>query len=96
MYKITHKKTGFIHYFNSKETANFVNANGSKNYKVEEVRTLNKSEIFYAFLTLTLKIFSTASFICFLFESIATLKVTWLYSEIIDDFSVTTGWSNVL
>ena len=63
MYKITHKKTGFIHYFNSKETANFVNINGSKNYKVEEVRTLNKSEIFYAFLTLTLMAVFTLAFI---------------------------------
>ena len=62
MYKITHKKTGFIHYFNAKETANFVNVNGSKNYKVEEIRTLKKSEIFYAFLTLTLMaVFTLAS-----------------------------------
>ena len=63
MYKITHKKTGFIYYFNSKETANFVNKNGSNNYKVEEIRTLNKSEIFYGFLTLTLMAVLTASFI---------------------------------
>jgi len=63
MYKITHKKTGFIYYFNSKETANFVNANGSTNYKVEEIRTLNKKEIFYGFLTLTLMAVLTASFI---------------------------------
>ena len=63
MYKITHKKTGFIYYFNSKETANFVNVNGAKNYNVEEIRTLNKSEIFYGFLTLTLMAVLTASFI---------------------------------
>ncbi len=63
MYKITHKKTGFIYYFNSKETANFVNVNGAKNYNVEEVRTLNKSEIFYAFLTLTLMAVFTLAFI---------------------------------
>jgi hypothetical protein len=63
MYKITHKKTGFIHYFNSKETANFVNANGSTNYKVEEIRTLKKSEIFYGFLTLTLMAVFTLAFI---------------------------------
>ena len=63
MYKITHKKTGFKYYFNSKETANFVNKNGSNNYKVEEIRTLNKSEIFYGFLTLTLMAVLTASFI---------------------------------
>jgi len=63
MYKITHKKTGFIHYFNSKETENFVNANGSKNYKVEEIRTLKKSEIFYAFLTLSLMAVFTLAFI---------------------------------
>tara|TARA_Y100001963_G_C6479050_1_gene308070 strand:- start:198 stop:404 length:207 start_codon:yes stop_codon:yes gene_type:complete len=65
MYKITHKKTGFIHYFNAKETANFVNANGSKNYEVEEIRTLNKSEIFYAFLTITLMSIFTIAFIYF-------------------------------
>ena len=63
MYKITHKKTGFIYYFNSKETANFVNVNGAKNYNVEEVRTLNKSEIFYGFLTLTLMALFTLAFI---------------------------------
>ena len=63
MYKITHKKTGFVYYFNSKETANFVNKNGAKNYNVEEVRTLNKSEIFYAFLTLTLMAVFTVAFI---------------------------------
>ena len=63
MYKITHKKTGFKHYFNSKETANFVNINGSKNYKVEEIRTLNKKEIFYGFLTLTLMAVFTLAFI---------------------------------
>ena len=63
MYKITHKKTGFIYYFNSKETANFVNKNGSNNYNVEEIRTLNKSEIFYAFLTLTLMAVFTLAFI---------------------------------
>ena len=63
MYKITHKKTGFIYYFNSKETANFVNVNGAKNYNVEEIRTLNKSEIFYAFLTLTLMAIFTLAFI---------------------------------
>jgi len=63
MYKITHKKTGFIHYFNSKETANFVNANGSKNYKVEKIRKLEKSEILYRILTLTLMAVLTASFI---------------------------------
>ncbi len=63
MYKITHKKTGFIYYFNSKETANFVNVNGAKNYNVEEVRTLNKSEIFYGFLTLTLMAIFTLAFI---------------------------------
>ena len=62
MYKITHKKTGFIYYFNSKETANFVNANGSTNYKVEEIRTLNKKEIFYGFLTLTLMAAFTVAF----------------------------------
>ena len=63
MYKITHKKTGFIYYFNSKETANFVNVNGAKNYNVEEIRTLNKSEIFYGFLTLTLMAIFTLAFI---------------------------------
>jgi len=63
MYKITHKKTGFIHYFNSKETANFVNANGSNNYKVEKIRKLDKSEILYRILTLTLMAVLTASFI---------------------------------
>ena len=52
MYKITHKKTGFIHYFNSKETANFVNANGSNNYKVEEIKSFDFSNFisFIAFL----------------------------------------------
>ena len=63
MYKITHKKTGFIYYFNSKETANFVNVNGAKNYNVEEIRTLNKSEIFYGFLTLILMAIFTLAFI---------------------------------
>tara|TARA_R110000824_G_scaffold156319_3_gene329454 strand:- start:240 stop:446 length:207 start_codon:yes stop_codon:yes gene_type:complete len=63
MYKITHKKTGFIHYFNSKETANFVNKNGSNNYKVEEIRTLNKKEIFYAILTCTVMAVFTLAFI---------------------------------
>ena len=63
MYKITHKKTGFIYYFNSKETANFVNVNGAKNYNVEEIRTLNKSEIYYVFLTLTLMEIFTLAFI---------------------------------
>ena len=52
MYKITHKKTGFIHYFNSKETANFVNKNGSNNYKVEEIKSFDFSNFisFIAFL----------------------------------------------
>ena len=62
MYKITHKKTGFKYYFNSKETANFVNANGSTNYKVEEIRTLNKSEIIYGIIAFILMAFFTASF----------------------------------
>ena len=63
MYKITHKKTGFIHYFNSKETANFVIANGSHNYKVEKIKRLDKSELLYRILTLSLMAVLTASFI---------------------------------
>tara|TARA_R110001583_G_scaffold43452_4_gene138284 strand:+ start:217 stop:423 length:207 start_codon:yes stop_codon:yes gene_type:complete len=63
MYKITHKKTGFIHYFNSKETANFVNKNGSKNYNVEEIRTIKRSEIFYTFVGFFLMTVFTLAFI---------------------------------
>ena len=63
MYKITHKKTGFQYYFNSKETANFVNINGAKNYTVEEIKTIKTSEIVWATIGIFLMSIFTLTFI---------------------------------
>ena len=63
MYKITHKKTGFIYYFNTKETADFFNKNGADKYTVEEIKTINKSEIIWGAIGVLMMSILTLAFI---------------------------------
>ena len=63
MFKITNKKTGFFYYLNAHEVDMFFKRQDPYKYEVKEIRTLNKKEIFYGFLTLTLMAVFTIAFI---------------------------------
>ena len=63
MFKITNKKTGFFYYLQSHEVDMFFKRQDPYKYEVKEIRTLNKKEIFYGFLTLTLMAVFTIAFI---------------------------------
>ena len=46
MYKLTHKKTGFKQYMNTKQASNFLYKNGTKKYTIKEIKTFDVKNFF--------------------------------------------------
>jgi|TARA_R100001443_G_scaffold25708_3_gene38610 hypothetical protein len=63
MYKVTHKESGFHHYFNAEEAAVFISKNGNEKYEVKEIKGINWKEVMYASIAFLMIFTLTLAFI---------------------------------